>query len=250
MGNQSVSGFWIGELGALERLSMSSFLYHGHPYKLWCYDEMDAPPGVDLCDASEIVPKSAILDKWAPKKHTLQTFANLFRYELIHNLGGWWADLDMVLLRPLDQAEPYVFTRANDIPLRPELFDLADKLNGRSVQNSLFKAPPGAIFLRTMLTKMYPDANRGIYPEFGQWGTVIFSRSIVEAGLEGWVVEPLWQNLMVDSRKLFGDAEAAIPQGYCVHFYNYYLQQQPEPCDGSVFHRLRERYESTGSRTE
>ena len=38
MADKIVNGFWIGDLGKLQLLSIKSFLKNGYRYKLWVYD--------------------------------------------------------------------------------------------------------------------------------------------------------------------------------------------------------------------
>lgn len=65
----------------------------------------NVPSGALLKDAHSILPNDTAEQ---PYKH-IQTFADLFRYELLKKFGGWWLDLDLPLLRPLDHASPYCF---------------------------------------------------------------------------------------------------------------------------------------------
>jgi hypothetical protein len=39
--------------------------------------------------------------------------ANLFRYAMLHRLGGWWVDMDVVLLRTELPQQPIYFARVN-----------------------------------------------------------------------------------------------------------------------------------------
>lgn len=98
---EPVQMLWIGpRLSAMERLSMRSFLAHGHPVHLYAYDPIEGvPDGVTLCDGETILPRGEI---FLYRDHASYSgFANWFRYELLHRLGGWWLDTDMVCLRPL-----------------------------------------------------------------------------------------------------------------------------------------------------
>lgn len=96
-----IQSFWIGgDLGELERLSVSSFLFHGHPYHLYTYQDLkNVPPGVQLMNANQIIPfKEAYKDhrgSWAP-------FSDWFRCELLYKKGGYWMDMDMVCLRKIE----------------------------------------------------------------------------------------------------------------------------------------------------
>ena len=96
-----VMGLWIGDrLPPIARLSMKSFLSCGHPYRLYAYREFEGvPAGVELRDASEILPESRVYI--TTKKRSYATFSNWFRWELLSRHAGWWADMDMVCLKPL-----------------------------------------------------------------------------------------------------------------------------------------------------
>ena len=102
-----IQGLWLGNrLGLIEQLSIRSFLAHGHPYHLYTYEDVaDVPAGTEIMDGNEILPSSELYRcrgrGWAP-------FSDWFRWELLLRRGGYWMDLDMVCLRPLDFAEPVV----------------------------------------------------------------------------------------------------------------------------------------------
>ena len=102
-----VNGLWIGNLNDIQILSIISFLKIGHPYHLWLYDiPKNVPEGTIIKDANEIIPKKDIFKHWSG---SLATFADIFRYKLLHKLGGWWVDLDLVCLRPLPSNIKYFF---------------------------------------------------------------------------------------------------------------------------------------------
>jgi hypothetical protein len=106
--NAPIQSLWVGRLSTLEQLSISSFLNNGHPFHLYVYDEIEnVPEGVTLKNANEVLPLGAIDGK--SYASSLTCFSNLFRYELLYRLGGYWVDLDVVCFRPWDFVEPYVF---------------------------------------------------------------------------------------------------------------------------------------------
>jgi mannosyltransferase OCH1-like enzyme len=104
-----IQGLWIGEaLSNLERLSIRSFLAHGHDFHLYTYQAVDrVPPGTVMKDAREILPESRIFRYW--KHPSYAGFANFFRYKLLSERGGWWVDTDVICLRPFDFADDHVF---------------------------------------------------------------------------------------------------------------------------------------------
>ncbi len=106
---EAIQSLWIGAaLSALERLSIGSFLRHGHPYHLYVYEEpAGVPAGTSVRDAAEILPRSRVFQY--RDRPSYAGFANFFRYKLLLERGGWWADTDVVCLRPFEFPSPYVF---------------------------------------------------------------------------------------------------------------------------------------------
>jgi glycosyltransferase involved in cell wall biosynthesis len=83
-------------------LSLTSFVDHGHQIELYSYDtSLPVPRGVRLRDASEVLPESRIFFYASgPGKGSVAGFANLFRYLLLRQKGGWWVDTDVLCLSP------------------------------------------------------------------------------------------------------------------------------------------------------
>lgn len=108
--NQIIQGLWVGpELSVMERLSVSSFLGNGHQYHLYVYDDVkNVPCGAVIKDGNEILPSSRIFQY--QEYATYAGFSNFFRYKLLLERGGWWADTDTICLRPFDFSEDYVFS--------------------------------------------------------------------------------------------------------------------------------------------
>ena len=108
---EPVQMLWIGpRLSALERLSMASFLANGHPVRLFAYDPIDGVPGgVELHDARDVMAADSVFtyaDGFG--KGSPAAFANLFRYKLLLDHGGYWSDTDTVCLKPFDFGGDYV----------------------------------------------------------------------------------------------------------------------------------------------
>ena len=99
---------WIGpRLSALERLSLRSFLAHGHPVRLFTYGDVEGiPEGVDHHDGREILPAGSVFT-YAEGfgKGSYAAFSNLFRYKLLLDHGGIWSDTDVVCLKPFEFPE-------------------------------------------------------------------------------------------------------------------------------------------------
>lgn len=93
----------------MERLSVASFLANGHEYHLYVYDDVRrVPEGAVVRDANEILPASSVFRYKHSKSYA--GFSNFFRYKLLLEKGGWWADADIVCLRPFSFRTRHVFS--------------------------------------------------------------------------------------------------------------------------------------------
>jgi hypothetical protein len=104
-----IQGLWVGgPLSTMERLSVASFLAHGHAYHLYVYQPVtNAPRGTCLKDGREVLPESLI---FRYRDHASYAgFANFFRYKLLLERGGWWVDTDTICLGHFDFRDDYVF---------------------------------------------------------------------------------------------------------------------------------------------
>ena len=106
MQKEVISGFWMGgPLTNIQKLSIQSFIDHGHYYSLFTYGDVDnAPEKCDLLDASSIVPKS---DR--ERFQNDANFSDWFRTNFLLKFGGWYCDTDIVALKPFDFDSRCVF---------------------------------------------------------------------------------------------------------------------------------------------
>ena len=125
---------WIGPaLGPVERACLRSWLRHGHPAALYCYRAPEGvPEGVELRDATEILPESLIVRH---RTGSVSLFSNRFRYALLQRGLGTWLDADVYLLAPLDSSRPYLI--GEEAPSR---------LNG-----AVLRLPPDSPLLQPLL---------------------------------------------------------------------------------------------------
>lgn len=107
-----IRSFWHGRaLGPYELLSIKSILGQGHSFELFTYADSTsaAVPGwIPRRDANEVVPADQVMaPRFGAGSPTLQT--NYFRYETLRQLGGWWLDLDiLVLARDLPSTDLFI----------------------------------------------------------------------------------------------------------------------------------------------
>lgn len=118
MQNNLVHALWIGrELQPLELLTIKSFLDMGADFNFWHYQPLSTklPKEVKLRNANEILPESSIFRY--PKNTYLgfgggsfAGFSDVFRYKVLYEFGGWWTDMDVTCLKPLNEVtEDYWF---------------------------------------------------------------------------------------------------------------------------------------------
>lgn len=228
-----IQSLWIGEaLSPMERLSLGSFVAHGHEVDLYVYGEVaNVPPGVRLRDASEILPASRI---FRYREHdSVAGFANFFRYKLLFERGGWWTDADVVCLRPFTFADAYVF--ASEISYKR-----------KNITNCVIYAQPGS----PMMERAWQicEARDPSTIRWGETGPRLCTQLVAELGLERYVQPPEvfcpvewanWQSL--------ADPAARLPRlsrkTHAVHLWNEMWRRagaDKHAIDGTGLHaRLR-----------
>lgn len=120
--NKVVHGLWIGKtLSKVELLTIQSFIACGHTFWLWAYEAIETalPEETIRKDARTILPEHSVFrymagNQFGHGKGSLAGFSDIFRYKLLYEYGGWWTDMDVTCLRPLDFESPYLF-RSHDV---------------------------------------------------------------------------------------------------------------------------------------
>jgi hypothetical protein len=99
----TINMLWVGpELGYIERLSIASFLAHGHPVHLHTYVEVaNVPSGANIMDAAEVLPWPSAERLRHRRTSSFALASDLFRFRLQQLGRGIWADCDVVCLRPV-----------------------------------------------------------------------------------------------------------------------------------------------------
>lgn len=170
-----IQSLWIGDrLGVLERLTIQSFLDHGHDFHLYLYGPcQDVPEGTVIRDGREILPDSDIFTYQAGYGAGRPAgFSNLFRYAMLHAHGGWWVDLDVVALRPFTFEAEHVLGTA--------------VASGRLfVENAIIRAPAGSPLMAYCLeAAQRADRNR---VRWGETGPRLLNRAVGALGMEATV---------------------------------------------------------------
>ncbi|HYL98852.1 MAG TPA: glycosyltransferase, partial [Blastocatellia bacterium] len=153
-----VHGMWIGEsLSRMELLTLLSFIRQGHRFHLWVYDKINTPipEGVILEDATEILPRSAVFKRREVDPQSGvgagsygAPFSDLFRYKLLHDKGGYWADMDVTCLKPFPADTPYLF-RSHRIGVVGNIMKCprGSRLMGQTFEQTLRLADEGSPWL-------------------------------------------------------------------------------------------------------
>jgi hypothetical protein len=108
---ERLNTLWFGgPLGYVEKLSVASALKVGHPVTIYSYDPdtlAGVPTGAEVADARAVMADERRVKLLRGKFAALGS--DFFRYEVFAHRLGYWVDLDVLFLRPLDFAEEYVF---------------------------------------------------------------------------------------------------------------------------------------------
>ena len=118
--NDPIQFLWVGpELSRLEQLSLKSFLYHGHDVHLYTYDRVaNVPAGVVMKDGNDILSERLVFEqnhgKTSGGRGSVANFADRFRWQLLRQRGGYWADMDIICLKSLDFDTEIVFGKESE----------------------------------------------------------------------------------------------------------------------------------------
>jgi hypothetical protein len=160
--------FWFGEsLPLYQQLAMKSFVDFGHRYILFTYKHFDVPAGVELRDASEILPESRLFlygSRAGMGRGSVAGFSNLFRYKMLYMTGDWWVDADVVCL---SEAIP-----TSDIFMSWEYEDM--------IGNAILKFPKHFEFARALRDSA---ESAGVDLEWGETGPYLLTRLAKEHNL-------------------------------------------------------------------
>jgi len=107
-----MQSLWVGsKLSLLERLSIASFIHHGHEYHLYTYNNIsDVPDGAQLKDANEIIPEKEVFTYY---NGSYAGFADWFRWSLLFKKGNYWVDTDVVCMKYFNFESDIIFGLEN-----------------------------------------------------------------------------------------------------------------------------------------
>jgi hypothetical protein len=207
--NRIINGFWLGKLGAMEQLTIRSFIHFGHELHLWNYDRevSELPAHTILHDASEIIPQERVFRyrnnsmPWGSGSYG--GFSDIFRYKLLHERGGWWVDMDVTCLKPLDFPEPYFFR--NHWQLK--------------VVGNVMKCPPGS----ELMKKCFEQSSKEVTADNTDWHKPIkiLNENIENLELMNYRRLGLFNLDMLHTIKPYFESNLPIPDDwYGIHWIN------------------------------
>ena len=232
----TVNTLWIGDsVSPMERACIQSFLDKGFDYHLYCYRPIaNVPPGCQLLDAGKVLPESRIIRYTrGPGKGSVALFANMFRYKLLYESGGWWVDTDMFCL-----------TQA-----LPDAGVVLSQEDAQGLNNAIMRFPPGHALLQAGYEACMAQ---GEDAEWGDTGPRLLTRLTAEFDLSGSVFAPevfyplsyrqFW--FVFDPRRTAYAAER-IRGAATIHLWNNMLSRSSLdknvlPPDGSLLRNLYE----------
>ncbi|MEO7794548.1 MAG: glycosyltransferase [Thermoanaerobaculia bacterium] len=235
--NRIVQALWIGPtLSQLEQLSIRSFLHQGHDYHLYVYDEpRNLPRGTVLHDAGEILPANRIFtyrDHDSPS-----AFANLFRYRLLLERGGWWVDTDVVCLRPFEFAAEHLFSTER----------LRD--GTATTSSGVLKAPAASPVMEYALRRCEAADPKSL--RWGETGPALLGEAVEACGFSAHRQRPEvfcpvnywdWERVLDPQAAFDFDADT-----HAVHLWNEMWRRAASdkdraPAAGSLYERLLTRF--------
>jgi hypothetical protein len=123
---------------------------NGHHVTLYTYDDIHAPKGVVVADASVIIPKNKIFTY--KNTGSYATFADWFRLRMIAQTGKVWLDADAALLKPFNPTEDYFFVggKHKSFGISVNNYAIMDPSESAFIEDALSYFDQPAKFLRYM----------------------------------------------------------------------------------------------------
>jgi len=156
----------------MEQLSIRSFLKNGHEYHLYVFEDVEnVPDGVILKDAGEILPADRIFKY--KQNGSVSAFSNLFRYKLLLERGGYWADTDVICLKPFNFHSEYVFAEE-------ELTE-----DSKQVSSNIIKVPAGCEIMKFCFENSEAKDRDAL--QWGEIGPGLVTVAVSKFGLNRYV---------------------------------------------------------------
>jgi len=220
----------------MERLCINSYLANGHEFHLYAYNEiLNVPGGTIMKNANDIIPEREV---YVDRFGGYVNLSNQFRFTMLHELGGWWVDMDTICLKPFDFEEEFVFSS--------EVIHHRNRVN-----NTYMKSQPGAKYLKDCLDFLSVRGHEHIH--WGELGITLLSRMIFRNRMEQYIQQPGCFCPVPCYRvdRLIGDPAPVLPEtSYALHLWHnmwktLQIDKDAKFPDGSWYETLKNRYVSS-----
>ena len=252
-----LNSVWVGEtLGPLEQLCVLSGLAAGHPYHIYSYEPgrlSGVPEGAEVRDAAEVMPRERMVAYAECGSFVLGS--NFWRYEMLGQDLGYWVDLDLLLLKPLDFAQEYVFGREHEgsintaVVLAPADSGLVQDLINfpKAMRRPPWFGPRRSLNYYLKRIRQGPLGLEDL--PWGTYGPQMLSHFVAKHRLEQFAADPevFYPVSWHDARELYEPAErieARLTEGtFAIHLYNSQLRElaKSPPPAGSFMAKQFER---------
>ncbi|MBV8798010.1 MAG: hypothetical protein JO136_24010 [Hyphomicrobiales bacterium] len=172
------ASFWHGQLNPFAYACLSSFPQAGVSMRVYSYDpRLELPPGVRREDARTICPDESLIGRFiANGKSSIATFADFFRYRMMHETGFCWVDTDMLCLsRPALSNDGFVFCRQ------------ADAVGTSLVNNAVLRLPPTSPALAELIAAA--EAAIDVDQRWGAIGPFLLTPVLAKHGLTRYALD-------------------------------------------------------------
>lgn len=209
--------FWDGApLEKFELLNLKSFLVNDHNVNVFTYNrkifDIVSHKNLSIIDANEIINKSEL---FYYKGHgdcpinSVCGFSDIFRYELLYRVGGWYLDFDITCLKNFNDT----FFNKKEIVIKPH--------NKFSLISNTIKMPKGHNICKVLREeteqKINKDNNSYIRP------LEIFKTVLYDHGVEQFTVsnEYFGNDDMKEIYSLlhsYSTSKKQLKNRYCIHW--------------------------------
>ena len=170
-----LASFWFGgPLSPIEQASAISFLMAGHQLTLYTVGEVGGiPPGVQVKSAQEVFPSEDIVRH--KKTGSPALHSDLFRYALLSKTDQIWVDLDIILIKPLNNFSGYLFAFESQSEVNGAILSLPQKsaaLQELSKYNRHTRGFPEYLSGWRLIRYYIKSFGRGLPIEKWPWGSI------------------------------------------------------------------------------
>ena len=192
---ETIRTFWIGDnLPTFHRMCLQSWLDIPYEVELYAYGPVDnVPRGVRICDATEIMPRSALFEDAPSLERRPFTRANIFRMALLANDRGPWCDADYLMFRSLPPVRDILVGRehnghlCNAILWAPPDFEMMERVlasfKSKSLENWAWWPSVTAVIKSRLASRSIEHAD---FPKH-HWGRHAVTYFVAKHGLQAQV---------------------------------------------------------------